>query len=233
MNFKITTFDEPTINFRSENVYSPSDDTFLLIDYFKKTITDSSFDGYSLKKVRYLLDMGTGTGIIAIYLKLLANRLINFNPKIYASDILKEAINCAKKNEKLNVSKGKIHFIHSNLFQSFPAKLHNKFNIIIFNPPYLPALEDNGNNSFSDLDHSWSGGEMGYETLIEFFNEVLKFLNLAPNTVALLYYITSSRVEKENITEKLNYLGFQTEEVAKTHIFFEDIILNKATRISL
>ena len=177
--------------------------------------------------------MGTGTGIIAIFLKLLANKLTNFNPKIYASDILKEAINCAKKNEKLNVSKGKIHFIHSNLFQSFPAKLHNKFNIIIFNPPYLPALEDNGNNSFSDLDHSWSGGEKGYETLFEFFNEALKFLNPANNAVVLFYYITSSRVERENITERLKYLGFQTEEVAKTHIFFEDIILNRATRISL
>jgi len=228
VNIKINTYDDPIIKHSNENVYSPSDDTFLIVDYFKRTITDSSFDGYNLRKVNYILDMGTGSGFIAIFLKMLANKLSNFNPKIYASDILKEAIICAKQNEILNLRLSKIHFIRSNLFKSFPKKLHNRFNIIIFNPPYLPALEENKGSTSSEKDYSWKGGIMGYESLIKFFNEVLNFLNHDH----MIYFITSSRINKEYIDEKLSYLGFQSEVIAKKHIFFEDIILNRAVRIS-
>ena len=223
---------DPIINCKNDTFYFPSDDSFLIIDYFKKVITKTSFDGYDIEEIHNILDMGTGTGIIAIFLKMFANQLSNFNPRIYASDILKEAIKCAKNNKKVNKVKGKIYFIQSDLFKSFPIKLKNKFNVIIFNPPYLPAIDHNLSYTISDIDYSWNGGEKGYEALINFFNEIPTYLNFENSTACLLYFVTSSRIRKENITKVLTQLGFQLTEVAKTHIFFEDIILNKAVRIS-
>ena len=137
-----------------------------------------------------------------------------------------------QENERLNKSSGKISFIHSDLFKSFPKKLQNKFNVIIFNPPYLPAIDKDTNHFSNDKDYSWKGGEKGYEILINFFSEVLMFLASGSNAIKIIYYITSSRVKKDKITEKLNNLGFQTQELVKTHVFFEDIILNRAIRIS-
>ena len=231
MSFKINNSDDPIIYYYGENVYSPSDDTFLILDYFKEAVTDFSFDGHNIKKIHYLLDMGTGSGIIAIFLKSLANKLVNFNPKIYASDILKEAIKCAKKNVRLNNLNGKIHFIYSNLFQSFPKKVQHKFNVIIFNPPYLPSIDANNGQTFSYKDYCWKGGKDGHEILLEFLNDVLFYFAPEHNAVNLLYFITSSRINKGIITERLNYLGFKTENLVKTHFFFEDIILNRAIRI--
>ena len=57
---------DPLIACDFENVYYPSDDSFLLIDYFKEKISDNYFDGINVNEIEYILDLGTGTGIIAI-----------------------------------------------------------------------------------------------------------------------------------------------------------------------
>lgn len=215
-----------------EKVYNPSDDTYLILDYIKNVVTNIKFDGFNIEKIHYILDMGTGSGIIAIFLKLLINQLKNFNPKIYASDILKVALKCAKKNEKLNNLSGKIYYIHSNLFKSFPKNLYNKFNVIFFNPPYLPSINMMDDHSFDDRDYSWRGGKIGNEILLEFFDEVCLFLNSERNSINSIYFITSSRIKTESITERLKQLGFQTRQLEKIHFFFEDIMLNRAVRIS-
>ena len=117
---KIRDLEDPEIITDYENVYSPSDDTYLFIDYFREHISNDWFDGIDINDVKNILDLGTGTGIIAIYLQLMGDVLDNFNPKIYASDILKESIDCAKKNQELNKIDNKIEFIQSDLFDSFP-----------------------------------------------------------------------------------------------------------------
>jgi methylase of polypeptide subunit release factors len=170
--------------------------------------------------------MGTGTGIISLFLKLVANELPNFNPKIYASDITKEAIYCALENKKLNQIEGKIHYIQSDLFKSFPRNLMHKFNVIIFNPPYLPSLEIQAEKKRKIKDLSWDGGNKGYEVLIEFFNQVRPFLST--NNISLIYFITSNRINIRFISKIINKIGFQMSELKKIHYFFEDIILNRA-----
>ncbi len=225
MGLKINNTVDPIIQCESDKVYSPSDDTFLLIDYFKKNVNNLYFDGKDLKSIRYILDMGTGTGIIAIFIKLLANKFVNFNPEIYASDILEEAIICAKNNEKLNSSENSIQYIHSDLFKSFPDKLKQKFDIIIFNPPYLPSLEIEIKETPNSVDYSWDGGKRGCELIIEFFNQVHNFLNT--NHSYLLYYISSSRMDLNHIIKILETSGFQNTILVKKHIFFEDIMLNR------
>ncbi len=123
----------------NKNVYKPLDDTYLFLKYFKQFINKDNIDGIKLNKISYILDMGTGTGIIAIFFAKYFKSNLGLNIKIYASDILLDAIKLSKKNAKKNGLEKQIVFIHSNLFNNFPISLKHKFNIIFFNPPYLPS----------------------------------------------------------------------------------------------
>jgi HemK-related putative methylase len=222
----INSFPEPIIDCPFEDVYAPSDDTYLIIDYFNECINENYFDGLDIKNIKKILDMGTGTGIIALFLHEIKKSVLNFSPQIFASDILENAIKCAKLNESSNNLEKNITFMQSDLFKKFPANLENSFNIIIFNPPYLPSLKYNKNVRIKKgIDNSWNGGEKGFEIFIEFISQVKSFLDLSQNFY--VYYVSSSIVNFQNVIEKVKRYGFKNTVLKKKHIFFEDIILNR------
>ncbi len=216
---------DPLIKYVDKEVYHPSEDTYLMIDFFNNNISPQNVDGLKLKEVRNILDMGTGTGIIAIFFQLLKRKLSNFNPRIFASDISEEAISCAKRNEKTYSFKDHITFIKSDLFQSFPSELNNQFEIIIFNPPYLPSLKSNASSKLKKDDICWDGGEKGYELFLQFLEDVRGYLK--PCIGSRVYYITSSMVNLNLFHEIIKQKGFKSLILDKTHVFFEDIILAK------
>ncbi|MFX0031883.1 MAG: HemK2/MTQ2 family protein methyltransferase [Promethearchaeota archaeon] len=206
----------------SNNVYRPSDDSFMIIDYLKENITQSHFDGLEFNSIKNVLDMGTGTGIIAIFLLSIKKYYPNFKSTIYASDILKEAIDCAKLNEGLNDFQEEIIFLQSDLFKSFPQSLKQKFNIIIFNPPYLPSIE--GDKILCDL--NWDGGIKGTEILGKFLDQAIEFIELS-NNKSYIYFISSSLADIKEIDEICYNKGFINKILTKKHVFFEDLILNR------
>ncbi|MFX1314391.1 MAG: HemK2/MTQ2 family protein methyltransferase [Promethearchaeota archaeon] len=222
----IKSFPDPVIKCDFENVYYPSDDTFLLIDYFKQNVNENYFDGIKVNQIKNILDLGTGTGIIAIFFQLIKQKISNFNPKIYASDILEEALICAKINEKLNSIENEIIFLKSDLFESFPMSLKNTFDVVIFNPPYLPSLDlDVEKERKKSIDYSWNGGKKGYEILLKFIDQVKNYLYLQNSSY--IYFISSSRVNLHDLIDIIKQKGFENEILNKKHIFFEDIILNR------
>jgi len=153
---KIKAFPDPIVDYDFENVYRPSDDTYLIVDYFKYHVDSNFFDGIALEKIRKILDMGTGTGYIALSFQIIKTIIPKFNPKIYASDILEEAIVLSKHNERLNKFEGEIEFVKSDLFKAFPIALKHSFDVIIFNPPYLPSSNIIQKQKFmKKIDYSW------------------------------------------------------------------------------
>ena len=77
-----------------------------------------------------IIDLGTGSGCIAITLK----NLIDCN--VDAVDISTAALNIAKENAKLN--QVDINFIEGDMLDS----INKKYDIIISNPPYISYDED-------------------------------------------------------------------------------------------
>ena len=217
---------DPIIECDFESVYAPSDDSYLLIDYFKSKIDHIYFDGIKISEINNILDLGTGTGIIAIFFQLIKIENPNFNPKIFASDILEDAIKCAKLNEKRNNIDNQIQIFHSDLFNSFPENLKHSFNIIVFNPPYLPSskfIEQNINKQ--NIDYGWDGGLKEYEIIVEFLSAAKTFLNLKKEH--FIYCITSSRTDLIELNRIIINFGYKNRIVEKEHIFFEDIVLNR------
>ncbi len=110
--------------FVNSNVLDPRPETELIIEEVLSNIKDR-------KKQYKILDIGTGSGCLAICL---AKELTN--SKITAIDISKTAINVAKKNIKLKKLE---HQIDLRLIDI--NKIKDKYDIIVSNPPYLTECE--------------------------------------------------------------------------------------------
>jgi len=81
-----------------------------------------------------LLDIGTGSGIIAITL---AHELPR--ARVIALDIAKPALKLAQQNAHLNRVSHRTHFVSSNLLSALIQT--PKFDAIVSNPPYIPTSD--------------------------------------------------------------------------------------------
>ena len=108
----------------NEKVLIPRQETNELVDWVLMSVTHS-------KPIK-ILDIGTGSGCIAITLK--KNLPLS---EVFAIDISNEAIQIAQKNA--NDNEVEINFLQKNILEINDLK--NNFDIIISNPPYVRELE--------------------------------------------------------------------------------------------
>lgn len=104
----------------TQDVLIPRPDTETLIDFILEECSKES--------PMSLLDMGTGSGCIAITLAL-------ENPRftVSATDISDKALNVAKQNAKQ--LKAPVTFYEGSWFDALPAS--SQFDVIVSNPPYI------------------------------------------------------------------------------------------------
>ena len=130
-----------------------------------------------IKQRRFsILDIGTGSGCIAISLK---KHLPHVN--ITASDISKKALTVAKQNAKNY--KIKINFIESNLFKNIAKQ---KFDIIIANLPYVPITDYKilHSNLKFEPKIALTDGTINFQIFQNFFSQVRPYIN--QSTIILL-----------------------------------------------
>ena len=82
-------------------------------------------------EAKRMLDIGTGTGLIAL---MLAQK--NALSKIDAIEIDRDACEEAVLNVQQSVWNGRI-MVHCQLFQEFVAETENKYDLIVSNPPFF------------------------------------------------------------------------------------------------
>jgi release factor glutamine methyltransferase len=110
-----------------ENVLIPRPETEELVDWIVKLNSK-----LSKKKNLKILDIGTGSGCIAISL---AKNIPN--SEVFAIDVSEKVLAIAEKNAILN--KVPVTFLHKNILET--KNLSRKFDIIVSNPPYVRNLE--------------------------------------------------------------------------------------------
>ena len=185
-----------------ENVYVPAEDSYLLAENLE------------IKEGQSVLEIGTGSGIVAMY----ASRLTD---KITVSDINFNACELARKNfEDNNIEN--IEILFGNMFE--PVE-NRKFDVILFNTPYLPTEDDEVIDD--TINYAFDGGLNGRKVIDLFLNEVRNHLNDG----GIVQMIQSSLSGNEETLEKLDNLGFIAEIKASEHFFFEDITLINAYKI--
>ena len=187
-----------------DNVYIPAEDSYLLADNLE------------IKQGQSVLEIGTGSGIVAMY----ASRLTD---NITVTDINFDACELARKNFEDNGIEN-IEILFGNLFE--PVK-NRKFDVILFNTPYLPTEEDEVLDD--TINYAFDGGLNGRKVIDLFLNEVGNHLN----DNGIVQIIQSSLSGNEETLEKLDQLGFVSEIAAKEHFFFEDITLINAYKMRM
>ncbi len=143
--------------YMNENVLIPRPETEELVEWIvKEEIRNSKFE---IRK--FILDIGTGSGCIAISLK---NSITN--AEVYAIDISTEALKVAQQNaahQNLEINYLQRDFLDKSQWEQLPV-----FDIIVSNPPYITKSEE----------HSMAPNVLKYEPHAALFvpdEDALKF----------------------------------------------------------
>jgi release factor glutamine methyltransferase len=184
-----------------ENVYEPAEDSFLFAE------------NLHVKSSTQVLDMGTGIGILGILAAKQASEVV-------AVDLNPFAIRCAKQNAQRTKSQSNMTFLQGDLFA--PLNETSKFDMILFNSPYLPSEEG---EEGTWLGRAWAGGTTGRDVIDSFITQASAHLKKSGEI--LLMQSTLANVEKTR--GRFLDFGLKTETLASLNLpFFETLVLLKA-----
>jgi release factor glutamine methyltransferase len=169
-------------------IYQPREDSYLLAEQVKKHAKGKSF-----------LDMGAASGIQS-----------EIAQKASAKSIL--AIDINPESIKLLKSK-KIPCLKSNLFSNI--KSSKRFDLIAFNPPYLP--EDKSEPTDSKI--ITSGGKKGDEIIIRFLKQAPSHLNQNGKILTII----SSLTPQHRIDTLLRKLKLKKRILSEKKLFMEKL----------
>ncbi|ACV24417.1 HemK2/MTQ2 family protein methyltransferase [Methanocaldococcus fervens] len=183
-------------------VYEPAEDSILLL----KNLVDV--------KGKEVLEIGVGTGLISIACAKKGAK------KVVGVDINPYAVKLAEENAKLNnLNNADISFIRSDLFEN----VSGTFDVILFNPPYLPTSEDDLIDSY--INYAFDGGKDGREILDRFIDNLPNYLKKG----GVVQILQSSLTGEEKTVNRLKSLGLKVEKVASLKIPFEELMVINAS----
>ena len=181
----------------TDHVYEPAEDSFLLTDAALK----------EAKPGMRILEVGAGSGFVSAVL--LANLK---DIRLLATEINPHAARCAKANG--------VEVIRTDLFRGIkPEKPENRFELILFNPPYLPTSKEEKVPGW--LNYAFDGGISGRETLERFLDEARAYLKPGGKILVLISSITGL----EAVIEKMRSVGFKADAVERKKVSFEELIV--------
>ena len=197
----------------NKEVLIPRPETEELVDWILKEFKE--------KKELKILDIGTGSGCIAI-------SLAKYLPKANISgiDISKQALQTALQNAKLNKVKIKLfqqNFLkmnvassHSNSFMTGPVmnSLPMEFDIIVSNPPYVRELEKLEIKSNVLQNEPHIALFVSDDNPLLFFNKIADFAKQCLTANGFLF-LEINQYLAENTTALLQQKGFKTIELRK------------------
>tara|TARA_A100001234_G_scaffold207622_1_gene204987 strand:- start:121 stop:966 length:846 start_codon:yes stop_codon:yes gene_type:complete len=182
--------------FVNKNVLIPRPETELMIEKVLETLSVSSN-----KKI---LDIGTGSGCIAI-------SLIKERPdcRITAIDKSKKAIKVAEKNAEMHQVGKKVNFLNIDVDKFFS----NKYDLVISNPPYIKnseLLSLDKDVKLNEPKLALSGGSSGLEI---FFKIINKCKILLKNNGKL--FLEIGHKQGKELNKYLNLNGFNQTKIYK------------------
>lgn len=179
-----------------KGVYEPREDSFLLSD----NALDYTEQGFRV------LEVGTGTGLLSLIVADKAKEVVGV-------DLNPQAVELSKRNADLNEIKN-VEFKKSDLFEN----VNGIFDLIIFNPPYLPSSEDGSRLPGRE---QWSGGEDGREIIRRFSSEARGYLK----DTGKILVVVSSLTGLDEVKELFKDRGYTVETVNEKKLSWETLYL--------
>lgn len=179
-----------------ENVYEPSEDSFLLAD-----AALSEIKGYER-----ILEAGCGSGIISAVIR------ANTKANVIGIDINPYAVKCSGENG--------VDVIRGDLLNC----IKGKFDIIIFNPPYLPTKEDERDNGW--MNAALDGGCDGRKVIFRFLEDAGRCLVQGGKILMLVSSLTGI----DEIRSRLVSLGYAVEDIRHENYMYEQLTVLSASK---
>ncbi len=148
-----------------------------------------------------VLDMGTGSGVCALFAARCARRVV-------AVDINPVAVRCARVNVLMNGVEDKVEVLHGDLFAPVAAR---RFDVVLFNPPFVRGVPRN------DADRAWRSTDVAERFAAELGN------HLRPGGFALV--LLSTFGDAASFVEPFRRGGFALKVVAEGSYINEKLTL--------
>ncbi len=175
-----------------DSCYYPREDSELLAE---------AVEGRQLKNKK-CLDMGCGSGLLSII-------MAKQGAAVTAADINPEAVAATRRNAAANGAD--VFAVYSDLF----ANVAEKFDLVAFNPPYLPGDER------EKKDLTYYGGKDGRETTRKFLEQARKFLRRNGRILLLISTVTGEKEVADIALEN----GYSVRQLARKKVPWEELIV--------
>lgn len=159
---------------------------------------------------KYILDMGTGSGIVSIF-------AASKGAECIAADINPVAVRCIKENALQNNFSKQIAAIESDLFVSLQNTYPAKYDIIFFNPPYYKG------NPRNNFERAFKGGP-NLEVIDRFLNDAKNFLS----PQGRLCLLVSSDMDMDDMYNRIKTAGYTYNILQTNKKFFETFYIIEA-----
>jgi HemK-related putative methylase len=190
-----------------EDVYLPSEDTDLMLAVIKTEISNQNI------LFNTAIEIGAGNGFLSLC-------VYDFVRTIYSVDINPIVVDyLLRTKKKYNLDKQII--LQSDLFSKIDQ--NQKFDLIIFNPPYVPSEEISTEKQTSGIDLAVDGGKDGAEIINKFIDQLFFFLSDS----GVCYLLISSLNKQKKIEELLKKNNLFFEIVGSKKLFFEELFVLK------
>jgi release factor glutamine methyltransferase len=152
-------------------VLIPRPESELLLEYTIQKLRDKGWAGEEIP----IVDVGTGSGVIAVYLALRFPRA-----QVYAIDISPEALEVARLNARRFEVEQRINFMQGNLLEPLPEAVK----VVVSNPPYTILAQVEPNVARYEPNVALDGGQTGLAIYRELLGQARSRIS-RPGLIAL------------------------------------------------
>ncbi len=169
--------------------------------FFSTPLLLDALNQLELKTGSRVLDLGTGTGVCAIF-------AAKKGAQVTATDISPIAVRCARVNVAINCLDDQVRVLEGDLFRPVRKK---RFDLVIFNPPYYEGRPRTW------YEYAWRG-----QKVLDRFAEGLG-IHLAEGGKALVS--VSTELDIAAVKEQLRKNGFELRERRRRRLLGETMFV--------
>ncbi|MFB6070597.1 MAG: HemK2/MTQ2 family protein methyltransferase [Halanaeroarchaeum sp.] len=174
------------------DLYEPAEDSLMLAQAAVEAVASTDC----------VLDVGTGSGFVADRIRR------ETGARVVGSDVNPNACRSAARRG--------IEAVRADLVEPFRA---NVFDVVTFNPPYLPADDDATRDDW--MEAALTGGETGRAVIDPFLETVGRVL--APD--GRVFLVASTLSDLDAVTARAEREGFEPRVVAEESFPFERLVV--------
>lgn len=196
-----------------EDVYEPSEDTFLLLDALEAELPRL----VGGNAPRLVVELGSGAGLVIAAV----SRALQGGAHCVAVDINHAACRATQATAALNDAR--VEVIRGDLLECL---LPGAIDLLIFNPPYVVTHADEICQG-DGINRSYAGGARGRQVMDRLFPQLPRLMSAR----SCFYMVVIDENEPQEIAALLGDLGFESSVVMRRRAGIERLSVMKFVRL--